>query len=289
MDLTTATPVEIDTLIADHYGKLAGIDALQARAQRTIDFIDEIEPGSYNSNVPDYSPQRRAAMAAEVDKLGAEVLRIWAEDIAPLTQEFRRRGGWTRYYLVDNASGHVHKDKHCSSCFLTTKYAWLIEQSGLSAEELVELAGMQACTVCFPWAPVDVLRRKSQLESPERKAARLEREAKKAAAAAKKAAKAITTPEGNPLKVFTGHYPEREVVRNGRVVKVHPAHDAYDTLETLHSARGWLADYYYYNKGGAHPRYRPETLQDVARAVAAKEGKDVETVLAEAKLRASKR
>lgn len=289
MDLTTATPVEIDTALAELYVAISRLETTQAAAQRTIDFIDEIKPGSYESHLREYSPARRAMLSEQVDQLGAQVLRILIDDVAPLEQEFSRRGGWTRYYLVDNTNGHVHKDTRCSTCFPTTVYSWLIEQSGMSAEDLVELAGMQACTVCFPWAPVDVLRRKSLLESPERKAARLEREAAKAARNAKKAAKAITTPEGNPLKVFKGHYPERQVVRNGRVVKVHPAHDAYDTIETLFAARGWLTDYYYWTEDGPHSSYRPDSLQDVAQAVAAKEGKDVDTVIAEAKARAKKR
>ncbi|RZU36004.1 hypothetical protein EV284_3487 [Streptomyces sp. BK022] len=289
MYLTTQSPVEIDTALADLYGKLADINTARFRVHRLWKQIEETEPGSYESHLPERSPERKRALYRELLDLAAKADTLQAKEINPREEEWIRRGRWNRYYLVDNTNGHVHKDTSCTTCFFDTKYAWLVEQSGLSAEELVELAGEMACTVCFPWAPVDTLKRKSKLEAPERKKARLEREAKKAEREAKKAAKAIANPDGTPLKVFKGHYPERQVVRNGKVVKVHPAHDAYKTLETLHAARGWLTDFYYWNKGGAHPSFRKESLDDVAKAVAHKEGKDVETVLAEAKKRAARR
>lgn len=289
MELTTATPVEIDTRLADLFSKISDIAHTRNMAQARIQRIDDAEPGSYESLLPQNSPQERAKLAEEVERLEGEISTIMADGVAPINEEFWRRGGWTRYYQVDNTNGHVHKDQDCKTCFPDTRYEWLVEQSGMSAEDLVKMAGEEACTVCFDWAPVDVLKQKSRLEAPKRKAARLEREAKKAARDAAKAAKAITTPEGEELKVFKFHAREQQVVRRGVVVKVHPAHDVYDTLKTLHAARGWLTDYYFWNKGGAHPSYRPESLDDVLKAVAHKEGKDVETVRAEAKTRAYNR
>lgn len=289
MDLATATPVEIDTELHALYGRIANLRSQSDRVEREIYRIDSVEPDTYTSMLPQYSAEHREKLAKEVARLDKEVMDIQVYEVSPLQVEFLRRGGWTRYYLVDNVNGHVHKGQDCATCFPTTQYEWLVEQSGLSAKELVSLAGEQACTVCFPWAPIDDLKKKTQLESVPKKAARLERECKKAEREAKKAAKAIANPDGSPLEVFTGHYPERQVVRGGKVVKVHPAHDAYNTLETLHAARGWLTDYFYWNKGGAHPSYRSESLDDVAKAVAHKEGKDVETVLAEAKKRADRR
>ncbi|MFF1701264.1 hypothetical protein [Streptomyces sp. NPDC058252] len=288
MDLTTATPVEIDTALANAYGKIADLTSQQHRISAQVERIDEVEPGSYNSLLPQFSKESRAKLVDEIEALQKRIWEILDTEVYPREAQYNDRR-WTRYYLVDNTNGHVHKDQNCSTCFPDTRYAWLVEQSGMSAEDLVKMAGEDACTVCFDWAPVDQLRQKSRLEAPERKKARLEREAKKAAAAAKKAAKAIANPDGTPLKVFTGHYPERQVVRDGVVIKVHPAHDAYDTLETLHAARGWLTDYYFWNKGGAHPSYRKESLDDVAKAVAHKEGKSTETVLDEAKKRANRR
>jgi hypothetical protein len=288
MDLTNATPVEIDTALYEAYVKTADLTAQQHRISAQVERIDNVEPGSYNSLLPQYSKESRAKLVDEHKALQKRIWEILDAEVYPREAQYSERH-WTRYYLVDNTNGHVHRDQYCDTCFPTTQYAWLVEQSGMTAEDLVELAGEKACTRCFPWAPTDTLKRKTRLESVDKKAARLEREAKKAEREAKKAAKAIANPDGTPLKVFKGHYPERQVVRNGVVVKVHPAHDAYDTLETLHAARGWLTDYYFWNKGGAHPSYRKESLDDVAKAVAHKEGKDTETVLAEAKKRADRR
>jgi hypothetical protein len=286
MDLTTMTPVEIDTELAELYGKVADLNTKRHRAHQLLKLIEETEPGSYESKLPDRSPKRRAELHAEVVALQGEVDLLYYQEINPRELEWERRGRWTRYYLVDNTNGHVHKDQDCTTCFLDTRYAWLVEQSGMEAEELVKLAGEMACTVCFPWAPVDTLKQKSKLEAPERKAARLERERKKAEREAKKAAKAIANPDGSPLKVFTHHYPERKVMRGDKVVKVHPAHDGYDTLNTLHAARGWLADRFEGWRGdnGAH-----RDTNKVADAVAHKEGKTREQVIEEAKQRAARR
>jgi hypothetical protein len=223
-DLAEMTPVEIDTAEYEAYVKAADIEAKRQRVQRFIDIIDETEPGSYYSKLPERSPERRAELVAEAEEFQAAYARVYVDEILPREAEWERRGRWTRYYLVDNTNGHVHKDQDCKTCFPDTRYSWLVEQSGMTAEDLVELAGEKACTVCFPWAPVDVLKQKTRLESQERKAARLEREAKKAAAAAKKAAKAITNPDGSPLKIFKNHYPERQVMRGGKIVKTVPAH-----------------------------------------------------------------
>lgn len=284
--LTEKTPVEIDTELADLYGKVADLNTKRHRAHQAILRIDETEPGSYESHFPERSPKRRAELHAEMVKLQGQVSRLYAEEINPREEEWQRRGCWTRYYMVDNTDGHVHKDQNCSTCFVDTRYAWLVEQSGMEAEELVRLAGETACTVCFPWAPVNVLKQRTRLEAPERKAARLERERAKAEREAKKAAKAITSPDGTPLKVFTRHYPERQVVRGGKVVKVHPAHDGYDTLATLYAARGWLADQFEQWRGntGTH-----RDLAKVADAVAAKEGKTRQQVIEEAQKRAARR
>ncbi|MFJ6508657.1 hypothetical protein [Streptomyces sp. NPDC091879] len=290
MDLTNATPAEIDTALYAAYVKTADLTAQQQRAQQFINIIDDTEPGSHYSHLPSRSPERRAELVAEIERLQERIQEILQGEIYPREARYHSRR-WTRYYLVDNTNGHVHKDQACDTCFPTTQYAWLIEQSGMTAEDLVELAGEKACTRCFPWAPTDTLKRKTRLESVDKKAARLEREAKKAEREAKKAAKAIANPDGTPLKTFDHHWPERQVVRNGKVVKVHPAHDSYKTLETLHAARGWLTDaiWYLQRDGESHPSFTAADQLLVAEAIAHKEGKTRETVLAEAKKRAARR
>jgi hypothetical protein len=234
--------------------------------------------------LPAYSPENRAKLVAEIDALQKRIWEILDAEVYPREAQYNDRR-WTRYYLVDNSNGHVHKDEHCDTCFPTTRYAWLVEQSGMSAEELVVLAGEKACTVCFPWAPVDILKQKTKLEAPERKAARLEREAKKAEREAKKAAKAIANPDGSPLEVFDWRVPERQrQTRNGLVTE--PAHDRFQTLATLAAARSWLADQYEAWRGnnGTH-----RNVNNVAEAIAHKEGKTAEVVIEEAKKRAARR
>ncbi len=287
MDLATMTPVEIDTELYELYGKVADLNTKKHRAHRLVKMIEETEPGSYESKLPERSPKRHAELVAEMLKLQAEVDLLQYEEINRREDEWVRRGRWTRYYLVTNTNGHVHKDMDCTTCFFTTQYAWLTEQSGMSAEDLVELAGEKACTTCFSWAPVDVLKRKTKLEAPEQKKVRLEREAKRAAAAAKKAAKAIANPDGTPLEVFDWHVPEKRVVdRSGNVVKVHPAHDRYETLKTLHAAKGWLTESQETWLGASK---RTADIHRVADAIAHKEGKTREQVIDEALKRAGRR
>jgi hypothetical protein len=285
MDLTNMTPVEIDTALYEAYGKTADLTRQQHQRTKRIGLIDEVEPGSYQSLLPQNSPEERAKLVAEIEAFQVRIWKILDTEIYPREAAYSERR-WTRYYLVDNTNGHVHKDQDCNTCFPTTQYSWLTEQSGMNAEDLVELAGEKACTVCFPWAPSDTLKRKAQLESVDKKAARLEREEKKRIREEKKAAKAIANPDGSPLQVFDHHYPERQVVRDGKVVKVHPAHDRYETLETLHAARGWLTDQYsgWRPKNGSH-----RDTDKVADAIAHKEGKTRATVIEEAKKRAARR
>lgn len=288
MDLSTQTPVEIDTALADAYGKTADLTGQQQRIWSQVERIDKVEPGSYNSLLPQFSKENRAKLVDEHKALQKRIWEILDAEVYPREAQYNDRR-WTRYYLVDNTNGHVHKDMDCSTCFPDTRYAWLVEQSGMTAEELVDLAGEKACTVCFDWAPVDVLKQKTKLEAPERKKARLEREAKKAERDAKKAAKAIANPDGSPLKVFDRRVPERSHRLRSGDIAVEPAYDRFETIETLHAAKTWLTDYYYWNKGGAHPSYRKESLDDVAEAVAHKEGKTRELVIEEAKKRAARR
>lgn len=124
----------------------------------------------------------------------------------PLHAEYDRRGGWTRAYLVDNADGHVHNTTACPTWNkgnYATRYHWLTELSGKPETEIVELAGERACTMCYPTAPVDVLKRPSKLEGPAQAAAReaaVKRAEEKAARDAAKAAKAINNPDGSPLR-----------------------------------------------------------------------------------------
>jgi hypothetical protein len=88
----------------------------------------------------------------------------------------------------------------CRTCFPTTRFCWLTQFAGHEETEIVNEAGEAACTECYPSAPVEVRNRPSRITTPDR----LARQAEKAERVKTKAAKAITAPDGSPLR--TGHY-----------------------------------------------------------------------------------
>lgn len=201
MDLSSKSPAEIDAAALAASNAYAQAISNRDRAYKVVERIEGSQSGYEGSRAWNSLAALKAAQD-EINVANATIIRANAKMAQYLT-EFDSRGGWTRYYLVTNTNGHVHSSTHCSTCFPTTSYAWLTEQSGMTAEALVELAGESACTECFPWAPVSTLRRHSVLEAPERKAARLEREAAKAARDAKKIAKALTA-DGSEFVVRYG-------------------------------------------------------------------------------------
>lgn len=287
IDLNTATPAKIDGVLAEIYkrGYAAEADTMTAAGyvkSYRRGLAQEIE----RYGKPLYSSEDKLAdLIVAVFARRVAAFEIWVET-KPYEAEFERRGGWTRFFLVDNPGGHVHNSMSCDTCFPTTQFVWLPEFSGQGEAGVVELAGESACSRCFPSAPVDVLKRASRIEAPDRKAARLEREAAKAKRDAAKAAKAIAHPDGSPLAVFDYHVEERTRQLRGGGEEIIPAHDRYETLPTLHSARGWLADRF---DSWRSSTARQEDVDRVAAAVAAKEGKTAEQVIAEARKRAANR
>lgn len=228
-------------------------------------------------------------MVKEWDRIDGELLALWGGPEAVLTAEFDRREGWGRAYLVTD--GHVHRSTNCSSCNKgaeLTKFTWMIEYSGKTEKEIVQAAGDRACTICYPSAPVakGLEAPKSVMFTPEEidRAAERDRLVKrKAEIAAAKAAKAITDVDGEPLKVYTwtkrAH--QKRHRRTGEIVDV-PEQEFFDALPTLHQARAWLTGQFEEWRGNT---VQHRDFQKVARAVAAKEGKDEATVIAEAEKR----
>lgn len=95
--------------------------------------------------------------------------------------------GWTRAFIV--SGGHVHKSMNCHTCFTTTVFYGVPQCSGLTEGEIVALAGDRACTVCYPSAPVDVLKRPSQLFTRDEAEVQRVRDERAAKRNAKEAAK----------------------------------------------------------------------------------------------------
>lgn len=68
---------------------------------------------------------------------------------------FRARGGWSRFFLVENTNGHIHSSMHCSTCRPTTQFSWLPTVSGKTEEDAVNEHGPMLCTICFSSAPLE--------------------------------------------------------------------------------------------------------------------------------------
>jgi len=175
-----------------------------ARAIERGDGQDELE---YWSNPESSSDAKR--YRAEIDKLSEIIdqahdqLGALEEEAAPYEAEFIARGGWSRFYQVTNSNGHVHKSMQCSTCYPTTTYYWHHQLSGATESELIDQAGSNACTVCFPDAPVEKLSRPGVLETPDMADKRKAREERERKAAEKKSvaeAKGIAMPDGSPLR-----------------------------------------------------------------------------------------
>lgn len=282
MDLASRTPAEIDTELAALYGQegkaaqgLAYARAAVHRAagdkqtgsswdrngrQWQMSWADAVAAAQRIADTDETYIGRDAVKAmerlAEAEQAVADVLA--AQE--PLHQEFYRRGGWTRAFIVQNAGGHVHKDMNCSTCFPTTSYGWLPQVSGLTESEIVAKAGSDACTVCYPSAPVETLARARTIFSADEeteRAAAAARKAEKDARAAAKAAKAIAHPDGQPLLDGHGWKVETEVTAQRSLVEI------------LANAQSFGYD------------RQPAVEQRLAEALAAKRGVTVEDLMVE--------
>lgn len=285
MDLTTQTPAEIDTALAEIFGRMydtgqqAGIVASSARTMQR--HLDDLAAGRRTWGFG--SEERLAGLWAQYDALMDEVAAM-RDECKPYDEEFDRRGGWTRAWLVDNAGGHVHRSMECNTCFPTTKFGWLPQVSGLDEDEIVAQAGEAACTICYPSAPAEVLNNPNRLELPARKAEREAREAAKAERQAAKVAKGIT-PDGEPLVIVTeeGVYGEDywHVASRGK------AYRRTETVKTLRTARTLLTDQYEGAVFGG--RSNQAVIDALVPAIAWKEDKTEAQVIEEARARAKKR
>lgn len=153
-DLTTMHPREIDKLFADAWHEES---AALSKVVYYSDLVQDEHRGHYYED--NLAKAREALLAAR-------------ETLAPLNAEWERRGGWTRYWLVVNYDGHVHKDTNCATTFPTTQWSFPYDLSGMTEDEMIASVGHTACTVCFPNAPVHPEFIRSEKEAAEREAAK---------------------------------------------------------------------------------------------------------------------
>ena len=183
-DPTTATPSEVDEQLAQ-----LGIE--HTHAENTVALLTIRVRKLTNDGMTAYATR----LQLRIDQ-ARQTMATCEEAMRPLEAEYKRRGGWTRAWLVLNTGGHVHRTMDCRTCFPSTQFAWLTHLSGHDETEIVELAGKAACTECYPSAPAETRNRPSRIKTPDQ----LAREAEKAERAKAKAAKAITAPDGAPLR-----------------------------------------------------------------------------------------
>jgi hypothetical protein len=256
MNLTTATPAEIDAEIARINGLANAEYSRFERAEKVI--------------VGKYSTATAVAAAEQVQAEVGRVLNELRQEAAPLHAEFARRGGWARYYLVEG--GHLHYDVSSYRCsrIATTSHYWLTELSGKPAAEVIELAGERVCTVCFPDAPVAVQERPSKLftkTEQEKEEARVARAEKAAAKAKKTAAAAITTPSGTELRT----------------------HNSLGVIKTERAAAIELVDALWYEEFYGTAADRIEDIEVLTAALAWKRGTTPADELAAAQVRLAAR
>jgi len=176
-ELSTQTPAEIDEQIATLTLKL---DA----AYRTLNWLD-----SPQASRTFRREERVAEQLAKIEELSIE--------LRPLQNEYIRRGRWERAFLVTSSDGHVHSTMGCSTCHRDTVFGWMTVLSGKTHAEIIEAIGENACTVCYPDAPV------AQLSTAERKSrARAAVEERKAEREAAKVARELAkVPRAHALAV----------------------------------------------------------------------------------------
>lgn len=211
-NIQTWTPAQVDDkaaeLLYQSYALQAKIDQYEVYRD---DYKSALDPNN-RFRYREYDVSRNEEKVAEYEAKIADLRKqkeALREESKKYEDEYERRGRWTRAFIVTNANGHVHSSMDCSTCRLTTQYAWLTEYSGKDEDEIVSDAGERACTVCYPSAPVEVRESATKIFTPqekEAKRARAEREAKRAAREAKKAAGRISNPDGSPLVLHNARW-----------------------------------------------------------------------------------
>ena len=239
-------PIEIDTALAEYYDRQYEARGIKVNYELSVEYAKKYFP----------SNETKLAEALERVRLVDNLLNSIKDAIANLEKLYT---GWNRAFLVSNANGHIHSSMSCATCFDTTRFIWLPNLSGEDRMKIAELAGESACTICYPDAPSEYFLRKSQLEDPSKFQAREEREAKKQKREAKALATGITNPDGTPLTIKVGRYPE--------------------TIKTERTAQIWAVDNLYWI--GQYPEgdsleQRKQSHEIVLVALAHKRGTSVE-------------
>jgi hypothetical protein len=199
MAVTKEFAVKIDTELSSWYDKRWNLRNELEIAEDTKEFYEKRYPARV---------EEIARYEQKIQVIKAKLREVFSK-ICDL-DEIYDEDPWTRAFLVINSNGHVHSSMDCNTCFATTRYQWLVQYSNDDEKTIVEDAGQDACTICYPSAPAEVLNRPSRIVTADKIAkakAKEEREAKKAEKIAKEKANAPTA-SGEFLYFKEGKYTE---------------------------------------------------------------------------------
>jgi hypothetical protein len=237
------TPEEIDTILSDLWAKQQKVEhRIEGYLRTEADTFVVIEKIRNGVRLPQYRTvldgielvEQLDILKRNIAEYEAELAVLKAESL-PYENEYVRRGGWSRYFLVTNDNGHVHRSMTCSTCNregVATRFSWMIEFSGKDEHELTDQIGPNACTVCFPWA--ETIR--VEFEAAERQRKTDERAAKAAEKARIAAEKGITTPEGDTL--YTGKDNESyDVCKSLRTAEIAATDALVDLIDVQRQAK----------------------------------------------------
>jgi len=189
---TTMTPVEFDTELAGLYGDLARIDQAHAGLIAKAHRLAGDKRDSWNHNrwglrhaeaiakvqqLAGGADRMDLSVGAQPSKLLAaitahEVARQAKRDEIAAKDVIYHAGPWSRFILCLSHGGHIHNEIGCQTLRFDTPVEWHPELSGLTVADAVAKLGPTLCSVCFPAAPVEWRRKRSDVEREARDAAK---------------------------------------------------------------------------------------------------------------------
>jgi hypothetical protein len=234
--------------------------------QRTIEDVLDIDPATLNA----WDERRYTETVANYSDLTTRIDVVCAE-ITDLDAIYRAHH-WSRFYLVTNVGGHIHRAENCGTCYPTTEFAWQTHLSGRTDAEALADLGPRLCSICFPGAPVEHTNGELHATRQEREARAAERDTKRTAKQDKALAAAL----------FEGE-PER-YIRNPDGI------GSSSRIATIAQAKAFIKGSYTWAigepAGYSHPSYPPAAVTAVAEALSARTGTPVADLLADAKKKA---
>jgi hypothetical protein len=158
-DLAAATPAQIDAQLSSIWDMQASLRLKMKNARISLEKLQQRkERQQARGTWFPWDAQELADLEARIYRMRRALADLDAE-AEPFEAEFTRRGGWARYFKVIGGNGHVHNGTQCKTCYPTTLFSWLVDLAGKDEAAMIEKWGHVCCSVCFPDAPVEDLRR----------------------------------------------------------------------------------------------------------------------------------